>query len=148
MLFTKPLVPDKLAAVGIVPPSDPSTSIPKETSSTRSFNFHGRIGRGGRIIFDRWNPLMRNPIETLYAPPKPWHSAPQWFSDDAVEQVRNELLSFYSDGGKILTTQLVLIWKNGGNERRLLCYKREKLRLGKLIFLKPMSSCVHSTLGR
>ncbi|KAL8555000.1 hypothetical protein ACS0TY_002981 [Phlomoides rotata] len=77
MLFTKPLVPDKLAAVGIIPPSDPSTSVPMEMSSTRSFNFHGRIGRGGRIVFDRWNPLMRNPIDTLYAPPKPWNSAPQ-----------------------------------------------------------------------
>ncbi|XP_073022445.1 uncharacterized protein [Primulina eburnea] len=74
LLFTKPLHPDKLAAAGIIPPSDPST--PNGTSA-RSYNFHGRIGRGGRIVFDRWNPLMHTPIEygdTLYAPPKPRHS--------------------------------------------------------------------------
>ncbi|KAI3448401.1 hypothetical protein Pfo_005066 [Paulownia fortunei] len=75
LLFTKPLLPDKLAAAGIIAPSDPST--PKGTSA-RSFNFHGRIGRGGRIVFDRWNPLMHAPMEcgdTLYVPPKPRHSA-------------------------------------------------------------------------
>ncbi|KAL0412836.1 UNVERIFIED_CONTAM: hypothetical protein Sradi_1485300 [Sesamum radiatum] len=75
MLFTKPLLPDKLAAAGIVPPSDPST--PNNTSA-RSLNFHGRIGRGGRIVFDRWNPLMHTPVDggdTLYVPPKPRHLA-------------------------------------------------------------------------
>ncbi|KAI3445515.1 hypothetical protein Pfo_002180 [Paulownia fortunei] len=75
LLFTKPLHPDKLAAAGIIPPSDPST--PKGISA-RSFNFRGRIGRGGRIVFDRWNPLMHAPInygDTLYVPPKPRHSA-------------------------------------------------------------------------
>ncbi|KAL0387285.1 UNVERIFIED_CONTAM: hypothetical protein Sradi_2610300 [Sesamum radiatum] len=75
MLFTKPLLPDKLAAAGIVPPSDPST--PNSTSA-RSLNFHGRIGRGGRIVFDRWNPLMHTPVDggdTLYVPPKPRHLA-------------------------------------------------------------------------
>ncbi|GAB4834328.1 hypothetical protein Ancab_032582 [Ancistrocladus abbreviatus] len=66
MLFTKPLVPEKLAAVGIQPPSDPSA---KNSSSARSPGFHGRIGRGGRIIFDRWNPLSHAPIncgDSLY----------------------------------------------------------------------------------
>nr|XP_043607285.1 uncharacterized protein LOC122579228 [Erigeron canadensis] len=68
LLFTKPLVPEKLAAAGIVPPVD--SSIP----SPRSHNYRGRIGRGGRIIFDRWNPLMHTPIgcgDSLYMPPKP-----------------------------------------------------------------------------
>ncbi|KAI8531915.1 hypothetical protein RHMOL_Rhmol11G0173100 [Rhododendron molle] len=71
LLFTKPLVPEKLAAVGIVPPSSsPMTNI----ASVRSQSFHGRIGRGGRIVFDRWNPLMHTPIDcgdTFYIPPKP-----------------------------------------------------------------------------
>ncbi|KAK6121289.1 hypothetical protein DH2020_044992 [Rehmannia glutinosa] len=76
MLFTKSVLPDKLAAAGIIPPSNPSTA---NCTSTRPFNFHGRIGRGGRIVFDRWNPLMQTPIEcgdALYVPPpKPRHSA-------------------------------------------------------------------------
>ncbi|XP_022895598.1 enhancer of polycomb-like protein 1 [Olea europaea var. sylvestris] len=75
LLFTKPLDPDKLAASGIIPPSDLST--PNGTSA-RSFHYRGRIGRGGRIVFDRWNPLTQTPIEcgdTLYVPPKPQHSA-------------------------------------------------------------------------
>nr|VDD23687.1 unnamed protein product [Brassica oleracea] len=56
MLFTKPLVPEKLAAAGIVPPApDSSTGQPPS-------RFKGRIGRGGRIIFDRWNPLMQSHI--------------------------------------------------------------------------------------
>ncbi|KAF7126931.1 hypothetical protein RHSIM_Rhsim11G0111800 [Rhododendron simsii] len=71
LLFTKPLVPEKLAAVGIVPPSSsPMTNI----ASVRSQSFHGRIGRGGRIVFDRWNPLLHTPIDcgdTFYIPPKP-----------------------------------------------------------------------------
>ncbi|KAK4402056.1 Enhancer of polycomb1 [Sesamum angolense] len=74
LLFTKPLLADKLAASGIIPPLDPST--PKGTSP-RSF-IRGRIGRGGRIVFDRWNPLMHTPIdrgETRYVPPKSRHSA-------------------------------------------------------------------------
>ncbi|XP_021906391.1 uncharacterized protein LOC110821022 [Carica papaya] len=57
LLFTKPLVPDKLAAAGIVPPSVSST---KNSASGPRFKFHGRIGRGGRIVFDRWNPLMQH----------------------------------------------------------------------------------------
>ncbi|KAK6143805.1 hypothetical protein DH2020_024153 [Rehmannia glutinosa] len=76
MLFTKSVLPDKLAAAGIIPPSNPSTA---NGTSARPFNFHGRIGRGGRIVFDRWNPLMQTPIEcgdALYVPPpKPRHSA-------------------------------------------------------------------------
>ncbi|KAM7481898.1 hypothetical protein LguiB_006481 [Lonicera macranthoides] len=53
LLFTKPLDPDKLAAAGIVPPSTPITNGAPE----RPFNVRGRIGRGGRIVFDRWDPL-------------------------------------------------------------------------------------------
>ncbi|KAL2928150.1 Enhancer of polycomb-like protein 2 [Bienertia sinuspersici] len=64
-----PLVPDKLAACGIVPPSDTS----KSSSSARSPAFRGRIGRGGRIIFDRWNPLMHTPVDcgdSMYMSPR------------------------------------------------------------------------------
>lgn len=71
LLFTKPLDPSKLAAAGIVPPLTMSTQDP---ASARSYNSRGRIGRGGRIIFDRWNPLMHTPIDcgdSLYVPPKP-----------------------------------------------------------------------------
>ncbi|KAI3698967.1 hypothetical protein L2E82_42909 [Cichorium intybus] len=66
LLFTKPLVPEKLAAAGIVPPIVPP--------SGGGHTFRGRIGRGGRIVFDRWNPLMHTPIDcgdSLYMPPKP-----------------------------------------------------------------------------
>ncbi|CAL9064043.1 uncharacterized protein LOC103984051 [Musa acuminata AAA Group] len=59
LLFTRPLDPDKLAAVGIMQPPCP----PAENGSVAStYRFHGRIGRGGRIIFDRCNPLLRSPI--------------------------------------------------------------------------------------
>ncbi|XVF74888.1 hypothetical protein PTKIN_Ptkin13bG0146900 [Pterospermum kingtungense] len=64
LLFTKPLVPDKLAAASIVPPPGSSTT----------YKFHGRMGRGGRIVFDRWNPLLHTPIDcgnSFYIPPKP-----------------------------------------------------------------------------
>ncbi|XP_023643035.1 uncharacterized protein LOC17894599 [Capsella rubella] len=67
MLFTKPLVPDKLAAAGIVPPA-PDSSLGQTPS-----RFQGRIGRGGRIIFDRWNPLMQSHIncgDSYYIAPK------------------------------------------------------------------------------
>lgn len=73
MLFTKPLDPEKLAAAGIVPPS--SSSTPPEGEPTRgSSSFRGRMGRGGRIVFDRWNALMQTPLdcgEPSYVPPKP-----------------------------------------------------------------------------
>ncbi|XP_039036423.1 enhancer of polycomb-like protein 1 isoform X2 [Hibiscus syriacus] len=71
LLFTKPLVPDKLAAANIVPPSDTST---KSGASATPYKFHGRMGRGGRIVFDRWNPLMHTPIDygnSFYIPRKP-----------------------------------------------------------------------------
>ncbi|XP_057488177.1 uncharacterized protein LOC130780064 isoform X1 [Actinidia eriantha] len=71
LMFTKPLDPDKLAAAGIVPPSN---SPMMNGSSGPSYNFHGRIGRGGRIVFDRWNPLMHTPMDcgnSFYIPPKP-----------------------------------------------------------------------------
>ncbi|KAM6562873.1 hypothetical protein CsatB_022871 [Cannabis sativa] len=72
LLFTRPLVPEKLAAAGISVPSDPSTK--DEASTSPPCKFRGRVGRGGRIIFDRWNPLMHTPIDcgnSLYLPPKP-----------------------------------------------------------------------------
>ncbi|URD90077.1 Sodium hydrogen exchanger [Musa troglodytarum] len=58
MLFTKSLDPDKLAAAGIVPPV-----LSVENDSVVSpYRFCGRIGRGGRIIFDRWNSLFEAPV--------------------------------------------------------------------------------------
>ncbi|PKA50489.1 hypothetical protein AXF42_Ash013703 [Apostasia shenzhenica] len=59
-LFTRPLNPERLAAAGIVPPSPPV----ENGSLTPPYRFRGRIGRGGRIIFDRWNPLLQTPIVT------------------------------------------------------------------------------------
>lgn len=76
LLFTKPLDPDKLSAAGIIPPGSPTPN----GLHARTFNFRGRMGRGGRIVFDRWNPLSHTPIEcgdTLYVPPKARHSAHQ-----------------------------------------------------------------------
>lgn len=72
LLFTRPLDPEKLAAAGIVPPSDDSSM--KHSPSSPHFSLSGRIGRGGRIVFDRWNPLLLTPIEwgnPFYMPPKP-----------------------------------------------------------------------------
>jgi len=69
MPFTKPLIPDKLAAAGIVPPTNAS----KPSGTGRSTPFRGRIGRGGRIIFDRWNPLMHTPVncgDSFYLSPR------------------------------------------------------------------------------
>lgn len=59
LLFTKPLDAEKLAAAGILPPIEPPVENGLSTAPCR---LHGRIGRGGRIIFDRWNPLTRTPI--------------------------------------------------------------------------------------
>ncbi|KAI4297434.1 hypothetical protein L6164_037325 [Bauhinia variegata] len=71
LLFTKPLLPEKLTMAGILPPPD---SFTKNDVSTPSYRFRGRIGRGGRIIFDRWNPLLQPPIDygnSFYMPPEP-----------------------------------------------------------------------------
>nr|CAB3482722.1 unnamed protein product [Digitaria exilis] len=55
MLFTRPLDPAKLEIAGIRPPPAP----PIDNGGTvPPFQCQGRIGRGGRIIFDRWNPLQ------------------------------------------------------------------------------------------
>ncbi|KAK9205432.1 hypothetical protein WN943_015699 [Citrus x changshan-huyou] len=51
LLFTKPLVPEKLDAAGIVPPSDSST---RNGTIARTHKFHGRIGPGGRIQLFVW----------------------------------------------------------------------------------------------
>jgi enhancer of polycomb-like protein len=72
LLFTKPLVPEKLAAAGIELPSDKSST--RNNVPAPPCKFRGRIGRGGRIIFDRWNPLLQTPIDcgnSFYIPPKP-----------------------------------------------------------------------------
>ncbi|KAK7295786.1 hypothetical protein RJT34_18698 [Clitoria ternatea] len=71
LLFTKPLLPEKLAMAGILPPSN---SFTEDGVSAHPYKFSGRIGRGGRIIFDRWNPLLQTPIDcgnSYYIPPKP-----------------------------------------------------------------------------
>ncbi|KAF7811265.1 enhancer of polycomb-like protein 2-like [Senna tora] len=71
LLFTKPLLPEKLAMAGILPPSD---SLTNNGVSASSYKFRGRIGRGGRIIFDRWNTLLQAPIDSdncYYLPPRP-----------------------------------------------------------------------------
>ncbi|XP_008450499.1 uncharacterized protein LOC103492087 [Cucumis melo] len=70
LLFAKPLITEKLAAAAIVPPSDSST---RNSVSMGSHKFRGRIGRGGRIIFDRWNPLLQTGIDcsnSYYSPRK------------------------------------------------------------------------------
>ncbi|XP_064939586.1 enhancer of polycomb-like protein 1 isoform X2 [Musa acuminata AAA Group] len=75
MLFTESLDPDKLAVAGIVPPVLPA----EDSSVAPPYQFHGRIGRGGRIIFDRWNPLFEAPIgqeSSLYLPPNPVPPSP------------------------------------------------------------------------
>eukprot|EP01018_Ginkgo_biloba_P025100 Gb_40059 [translate_table: standard] len=59
LLFTKHLDSERLAAAGIVPPSDPPI---QNGATTPPYRFQGRIGRGGRIVFDRWNPLTRTPL--------------------------------------------------------------------------------------
>ncbi|OVA04267.1 Enhancer of polycomb-like [Macleaya cordata] len=60
LLFTRPLDPGKLATAGIVPPPNP----PMENggASSPKYCYRGRIGRGGRIVFDRWNPLLQTPM--------------------------------------------------------------------------------------
>ncbi|XP_042421244.1 uncharacterized protein LOC122009258 [Zingiber officinale] len=58
MLFTKPLDSDRLAAFGIMPPSRPPTDDGSGVPT-----FRGRIGRGGRIIFDRRDPHSQAPID-------------------------------------------------------------------------------------
>lgn len=60
MLFTKPIDPETLASAGITPPSNSST---RDNASPPSYKIRGRIGRGGRIIFDRCNPLMHTPSD-------------------------------------------------------------------------------------
>ena len=61
LLFTRSLNPEMLVAVGIVPPSNDSSM--KHSPSSPHFSLSGRIGRGRRIVFDIWNPLLLTPIE-------------------------------------------------------------------------------------
>lgn len=73
LLFTRPLDPEKLAAAGIVPPSN----HPIENGATiPPYRFRGRIGRGGRIIFDRWNSLLQMPISNGSSLNLPHHRPP------------------------------------------------------------------------
>lgn len=75
MVFTRPLDPEKLAVAGIVPRCD--DSLVKHSPSSTPFSLRGRMGRGGRIVFDRWNPLLLSPVElgnSFYMPPKPRHA--------------------------------------------------------------------------
>ncbi|KAL5230300.1 hypothetical protein ABZP36_029076 [Zizania latifolia] len=59
MLFTRPVGPDKLKMAGIRPPPDPTID---GSMTAPAFRCQGRIGRGGRIIFDRWNPFLEVPV--------------------------------------------------------------------------------------
>lgn len=92
LLFTKPLDPAKLSAAGIIPPGSPTPNgLPAHT-----FSFRGRMGRGGRIVFDRWNPLSHTPMDcgdTLYVPPKARHSAHQWHDQHFMSLFLNPLES-------------------------------------------------------
>ncbi|WOK98627.1 enhancer of polycomb-like protein 1 [Canna indica] len=63
MLFTKSLDLDKLFVVGIVQPPYPTS---EDGGDVPAYRFRGRIGRGGRIIFDRSNPLLRTVICFLF----------------------------------------------------------------------------------
>lgn len=66
-LFTRPIDSGRLAGAGIDQPPSP----PVENGSVGPpYHFHGRMGRGGRIIFDRWGPES-----SLYFPPN--HRPPQ-----------------------------------------------------------------------
>ncbi|KAJ6845231.1 enhancer of polycomb-like protein 2-like [Iris pallida] len=68
LLFKRPLDPDKLAAAGIVQPPAP----PIENGSVvPPYRFNGRIGRGGRIIFDRWRPESSPYPPPIHRPPQP-----------------------------------------------------------------------------
>ncbi|KAL4205524.1 hypothetical protein AMTRI_Chr01g115030 [Amborella trichopoda] len=53
LLFTKPVDPERLAAAGIRKPPDPPIN---KALAARPYRLRARIGRGGRIIFDRLNP--------------------------------------------------------------------------------------------
>ncbi|XP_024398175.1 enhancer of polycomb-like protein 1 [Physcomitrium patens] len=53
LLFTKPLSFGKLESAGIMFTDENSRPVP--------FPFPGRIGRGGRLVFDRWNPFNQLP---------------------------------------------------------------------------------------
>lgn len=57
--FTRPVDPEKLVAAGIKPPFKPPM---QNGRSVPLYRFHARFGRGGRVVFDRWNPLLRTPI--------------------------------------------------------------------------------------
>lgn len=57
-LFNLPIDADKLSAAGI---SEPHQTY-CENGVAASMRCSGRIGRGGRLIFDRWNALGRAPL--------------------------------------------------------------------------------------
>ncbi|ERN19008.1 hypothetical protein AMTR_s00061p00039240 [Amborella trichopoda] len=76
LLFAKPIDQEKLAAAGIKKPSEPP-NVNGETIPR--YRLQGRIGRGGRIIFDRLNPISRNPVideMSLLPAPCPQHPPP------------------------------------------------------------------------
>uniref|UniRef100_A0A0C9S9Y1 Enhancer of polycomb-like protein n=1 Tax=Wollemia nobilis TaxID=56998 RepID=A0A0C9S9Y1_9CONI len=59
LLFTKPIDPERLAAAGIVPPPDPPI---QNGATVPPYHWRPRMGRGGRIVFDRWNCLTQTPL--------------------------------------------------------------------------------------
>ncbi|XP_031496331.1 enhancer of polycomb-like protein 1 [Nymphaea colorata] len=82
LLFTRRLDQQKLAAAGIVRPADPPT---EDGDAMPTFKFHGRIGRGGRIIFDRWNPFTRTPFgHESSSPTRNAQPSPPVMSDNQI----------------------------------------------------------------
>lgn len=59
LLFTKPIDPERMVAAGIVPPPDPPI---QNGASVPPYRWRPRMGRGGRIVFDRWDCLTRTPL--------------------------------------------------------------------------------------
>ena len=55
-LFTKPLDSGKLAAAGI--------GFRDNETKFSPIRLSGRIGRGGRLVYDRWNPQSGSPFDS------------------------------------------------------------------------------------
>jgi len=56
LLFTKPLDAGKLAAAGI--------GFRENETKLSPYRLSGRIGRGGRLVYDRWNPQSGSPFDS------------------------------------------------------------------------------------
>ncbi|KAG6486852.1 hypothetical protein ZIOFF_055443 [Zingiber officinale] len=101
MLFTKPLDSDRLAAFGIMPPSRPPTDDGSGVPT-----FRGRIGRGGRIIFDRR--LERSSIGLKIKPSDITDSIALGFLDASLDASETEVVYRFKNT-KLLTFFAVLL---------------------------------------